>query len=117
MKTLDDLRKELSPAQRKRVDARTAQIIAEELTLQGLRKAQHKTQNQVAKTLGMSQDQISRLEQRSDLLLSTLRKFIEGMGGQLSLVAEFPDREPVRLSGLANIELPPQRRTRKPVHV
>ena len=83
------MRKELLPAKRKKIDARTAQIIAEELTLQRLSKAHHKTQNQVAKTLGMSQDQISRLEQRNDLLLSTLREFIEGMGGQLCRLSNY----------------------------
>jgi hypothetical protein len=52
----------------------------------------------MAKTLGISQDGVSRLEKRSDLLLSTLRKTVEAMGANLSLVAEFPDREPVVLS-------------------
>ena len=46
-------------------------------------------------------DGVSRLEQRSDLLLSTLRRAIEAMGGSLSLVARFPDRPPVELSGIA----------------
>jgi hypothetical protein len=45
---------------------------------------------------------VSRLEKRSDLLLSTLRKTVEAMGGSLSLVAEFPDRDPVVLSGIAD---------------
>jgi hypothetical protein len=58
----------------------------------------------VAKTLGITQDSVSRLEKRSDLLLSTLRKTVEAMGGSLSLVAEFPDRAPVVLSGIAGDE-------------
>ncbi len=53
--------------------------------------------------LGISHDGVSRLEKRSDLLLSTLRKTVEAMGGNLSLVAEFPDREPVVLSGIADV--------------
>jgi transcriptional regulator with XRE-family HTH domain len=119
MKTLDQLRKELSPARRKKIDARTAQFVAEELTLRELRKAHQKTQTQVAKKLGMTQDQVSRLEQRSDVLLSTLRKYVEGMGGRLSLVAEFPDHEPVSLTGFGAFEavpspfvLPPRRQRR-----
>lgn len=52
----------------------------------------------MAKQLGIAQDSVSRLEKRSDLLLSTLRKTVEAMGGELSLVAEFPDRPPVVLS-------------------
>jgi hypothetical protein len=55
----------------------------------------------MAKTLGITQDGVSRLEKRSDLLLSTLRKTVEAMGGKLSLVAEFPDRPPVVLSSIA----------------
>ena len=52
----------------------------------------------------MSRDGLSRLEKRSNLFLSTLRKSVEAMGGNLSLVAEFPDREPVVLSGIAEVE-------------
>jgi hypothetical protein len=47
------------------------------------------------------------MEQRSDFLISTLRRYIEAMGGQLSLVAEFPDRKPVILSGIAAMETEP----------
>jgi DNA-binding XRE family transcriptional regulator len=96
----DKIRK-LSPAQRKRIEARVAQLLAEEMTLRELRKARKLTQVRMAKTLGITQDSVSRLEKRSDLLLSTLRKTVEAMGGNLSLVAEFPDRPPVVLSGIA----------------
>ena|SRR5271154_1010066 len=98
--TLKDKLKELSPAQRKKVEARAAELIAEEMTLRELRHARKLTQVKMAKTLGVTQDSISRLEKRSDLLLSTLRKTVEAMGGNLSLVAEFPDRAPVVLSGI-----------------
>ncbi|HLM99264.1 MAG TPA: helix-turn-helix domain-containing protein [Bryobacteraceae bacterium] len=96
----DKIRK-LSPARRKRVEARAAELIAEEMTLRELRKARKLTQVRIAKALGITQDSVSRLEQRSDLLLSTLRKTVKAMGGNLSLVAEFPDRAPVVLSGIA----------------
>lgn len=55
-------------------------------------------------TYGITQDGVSRLEQRSDLLLSTLRKTIEAMGGNLSIIAQFPDREPVVLTGISTSE-------------
>ena len=99
--TLKDKMKQLSPAQRKKVEARAADLIAEEMTLRELRHARKLTQVKMAKTLGVTQDSVSRLEKRSDLLLSTLRKTVEAMGGNLSLVAEFPDRAPVFLSGIA----------------
>jgi len=99
--TLKDKIKALSPAQRKKVEVRAAELIAEEMTLRELRHARRLTQAKMAKTLGVTQDGVSRLEKRSDLLLSTLRKTIEAMGGSLSLLAEFPDRAPVVLSGIA----------------
>src|SRR5438132_11733872 len=98
---LKDKMKGLSPAQRKKGEARAAELIAEEMTLRELRHARKLTQVKMAKTLGVTQDSVSRLENRSDLLLSTLRKTVEAMGGNLSLVAEFPDRAPVVLSGIA----------------
>ena len=97
-----------SPAQRKKVEARAAELIAEGMTLRELRKARKLTQVRVAKALGITQDSVSRLEKRSDLLLSTLRKTVEAMGGNLSLVAEFPDRAPVVLSGIAENDPPPK---------
>jgi DNA-binding XRE family transcriptional regulator len=108
--------KKLSPAQRKKVEARAAQLIAEEMTLRELRQARKLTQVRMAKTLGITQDSVSRLEKRSDLLLSTLRKTVEAMGGNLSLVAEFPDRAPVVLSGIADEEPGPKPTGRKHVH-
>ena len=69
-----------------------AELIAEELTLRKLRKARELTRASAARELGIGQDAVSRLEQRSDLLLSTLRKTVEAMGGSLSLVVRFPDR-------------------------
>ena len=101
---VNDKIRNLSPAQRKKVEVRAAQLIAEEMTLRELRRARKLTQTRMAKTLGVSQDSISRLEKRSDLLLSTLRKTIEAMGGSLFLVAKFPDRDPVVLSGIARDE-------------
>lgn len=98
---VDNKIKKLSAAQRKEVEARAAELLAEEMTLGELRKARKLTQVRMAKQLGITQDSVSRLEKRSDLLLSTLRKTVEAMGGKLSLVAEFPDRAPVVLSGIA----------------
>ena len=116
MTNLERIMKELSPARRKNVEARAAQLIAEEMTLQELRRARKLTQVRMAKKLGVSQDGISKLEKRSDLLLSTLRKTVEAMGGSLSLVAEFPDRGPVVLSGIAEEEPDRKRHGRKRAH-
>jgi DNA-binding XRE family transcriptional regulator len=113
---VDDIIKTLSAAQRKKVEARAAQLIAEEMTLRELRHARRLTQVRMAKALGITQDSVSRLEKRSDLLLSTLRKTVEAMGGNLSLVAEFPDRAPVVLSGIAGDDPGHKPRGRKRAH-
>src|SRR5436305_14172795 len=106
MRNLERIRKELSPARRKKIEARAAQLIAEEMTLQELRHARKLTQVRIAKTLGITQDSVSRLEKRSDLLLSTLRKTVKAMGGDVRIVAEFPDRAPVVVSELSEDEAP-----------
>jgi len=110
---VDDKIRKLSPAQRKRVEARAAELIAEEMTLRELRKARKLTQVRMAKVLGVTQDSVSRLEKRSDLLLSTLRKTVRAMGGNLSLIAEFPDRAPVVLAGITEEEPRPKPMGRK----
>ena len=112
---VNDKIRHLSPSRRKKVEARAAELIAEEMTLRELRKARKLTQVRMARSLGITQDSVSRLEKRSDLLLSTLRKTVEAMGGSLSLVAEFPDRAPVMLSGIAEDE-PPHKPGRKQRH-
>jgi transcriptional regulator with XRE-family HTH domain len=104
MTNLERIRKQLSAARRKKVAARAAQLIAEEMTLQELRRARKLTQVRMAKELGIGQDGVSKLEKRTDLMISTLRKTVEAMGGSLSLVAQFPDRAPVVLSGIAEAE-------------
>ncbi len=105
--------RKLSAAERKKVEARAEELMAEEMTLRELRTARKLTQVRMAKTLGITQDSVSRLEKRSDLLLSTLRKTVKAMGGDLSLVARFPDRPAVVLAGLAESDPEPQRRSRR----
>lgn len=102
-RNVNDIIKGLTPARRKKVEARAAQLIAEEMTLREIRKARKLTQQKIAKSLRIGQEGVSKIEKRSDLLISTLRTYVQAMGGQLSLVAEFPDREPVVLSGLAEV--------------
>jgi transcriptional regulator with XRE-family HTH domain len=90
----------LPPAQREQVEKRSAELIAEEMTLQDLRKAREFTQIRMAELLNMRQENVSRLERRADLLLSTLQSYISAMSGELSLVVEFKDRPPVKILGL-----------------
>ena len=89
---------------RKRIEEAADALIAEEMTLRDLRKARNQTQARVAERLGINQENVSRIEQRSDLLLSTLSGYVEAMGGKLNLVAEFPDRPPITLTGIAALD-------------
>lgn len=90
-KKLDDVMNALPKDRQARIEARAMELA----TLKDLRQAAQQTQAQMAATLGVRQDTISRLEKRSDMLLSTMRQYVESMGGKLELVAKFPDRPPV----------------------
>jgi len=105
MTTLQERMGRLPKARRKKVEARAAELVAEEMSLRDLRKARRRTQVRMAKELGIKQDNVSRIERRTDLLLSTLSGYVAAMGGKLRLVAEFPDRPPVTLTGLAALDL------------
>jgi transcriptional regulator with XRE-family HTH domain len=113
-----ELTKNWSPERMARVNARAQTLINEERTLRDLRKARDLTQAQLAKTLGIGQDHVSRLEQRSDMLLSTLVSYVQAMGGNLRFLAEFPDRPPVLLTSLGDVfdkpEKPKRKRGKKP---
>jgi DNA-binding XRE family transcriptional regulator len=95
---VNEIIRKLSPAERKKVEDRAAELIAEEMSLRGLRKTRKLTQASVAKTLGTTQDSVSRLERRSDLLVSTLRKTVKAMGGKVRIIAEFPNCAPIEFA-------------------
>jgi len=104
MKTLQEKLNALPASRRKKIETRAAKLIAEEMTMRELRKARKITQEEMAKTLGVKQEQISRIEKRTDLHISTLRRSIEAMGGELTLVAKFPEGTPVTLIGFAELD-------------
>ena len=103
-KTLDEMLARLPAGRRAKIEARAAKLIAEEKSLRELRKARTLTQTHMAKTLGIGQDGVSKLEKRSDMMLSTLRGYVEAMGGRLNLIAEFPGAPPIALSGLSSVD-------------
>lgn len=85
----------------RRARARAAlnmEIAAYEFTLAELRRARGLTQQQLAKALELTQPQVSRVEHRTDVLLSTLRTYVEALGGELVVTARFPDQDPVEVT-------------------
>lgn len=104
--TLKEKLEQLSSLRRKKIEERAAALVAEEMTRQELRLALKLTQKQMASILQIDQANVSRLEKRTDLMLSTLRQYIAAMGGELQLVVEFPDRPPVNLIGISDLDEP-----------
>ena len=104
----------LDPERRARIEAEADRLHTEYLTLKELRKAKELTQVQLAETLGIQQATVAKYERQSDLLLSTLRRYVAAMGGELKLMVEFPGKAPVVLEGLGDTEeLYHRRRTTK----
>jgi DNA-binding XRE family transcriptional regulator len=98
--TLDAILKSLPDGRRRKIELRAAELIAEELNLREVRRLRKLTQAKLSKKLKIGQEGVSRIEKRTDLYISTLRSYVEGVGGKLKLVVELPDRPPVVLSGL-----------------
>lgn len=97
-----ELRAKMSPESRARAKALADRLRAE-MPLHELRRARQLSQEQLAATLGEKQPSISRLEQRTDMYVSTLRRYVEAMGGKLDIVARFPDGE-VSISQFGEVE-------------
>ncbi len=101
-RNFNELLSEMKPETRSRVAARTDALL-QEMALADLRRAREQTQEQLAKTLAVNQAWISRVERQTDMYLSTLRAYVEALGGELEISVRFGDRV-VRLSQFADTE-------------
>jgi hypothetical protein len=81
-----------------------SESLADESTREMLAKVRGQTRAFLAKKLKVSKETVRRIEKRTDLYLSTLRSYVEGVGGELTLMVKFPDRPPVILAGLGENE-------------
>jgi DNA-binding XRE family transcriptional regulator len=97
-RNLNQILSDLPDQRRTNVEERAAELA----TLKDLRQAMQMTQVDLAEALHIGQHSVSRLEKRSDMLLSTLRSYVAAMGGKLELVAHFPDRPPVIIEHLTD---------------
>ncbi|OGA39262.1 MAG: transcriptional regulator [Betaproteobacteria bacterium RIFCSPLOWO2_12_FULL_68_19] len=99
-----ELRARMSPEARARAATR-AKAMLKEMPLHELRRARGLSQETLAATLKVRQASISKLERRADMYISTLRSHIEAMGGELEIIARFPDGE-VRISNFVDVAPP-----------
>jgi DNA-binding transcriptional regulator YiaG len=89
-----------TPEQRAATRARALRDLElEQMTLAQLRRARALTQTTMAQTTGMAQGDVSRLEHRADAYVGTVRRFVEALGGKLTMLVEFPDAAPVEING------------------
>lgn len=91
MRNLDQIIEGLPADRRAKVTTRSQKLIAEEMALRHLRQARALTQQSMANLMNIDQAGVSKIEGRSDMMLSTLRSYVEAMGGSLRLTAEFAD--------------------------
>lgn len=96
-RSLDQVLASLPPKRRAKIEQRANELA----TLKDLREAVERTQEELAARLGVGQDTVSRIERRSDILLSTLRRYVQAMGGEVELVARFPNRAPLIIDHIA----------------
>jgi len=75
---------------RKRIEAKT-KIMLQEMLLQELRQAKAMSQEKLAEELNIKQSSVSKIEHRTDIYVSTLRSYIEALGGELNIIAKFPE--------------------------
>lgn len=101
---LDELMAELPEADRVAVEARAAALRAEIEGLKALRKLAHRSQEQIAQSLGVKQPAVVKMERQTDLYLSTLRRFVEAAGGTLELRVELPGAGAFVLTGLGSAD-------------
>ena len=90
VKSLKELKEEMSPERREKNETR-AQALLINMALQELRQTRQLTQQDLANILDVNQAALSKMEHQSDMRISTLRKLLSAMGGNLKIVAEFPD--------------------------
>jgi len=95
--SLESILRELPAERRRRIEARTAELIAEEMTLRELRLLRKLTQARLAKRLKIGQEGVSRIERRTDMNISTLNKYVKAVGATLRIEARFPDQPPIVL--------------------
>ena len=101
---LEDFLAELPIEEQEAIKKGSEELLAEYATLRQVREARDRTQEAIAKKLKINQAAVSKLERRTDMYVSTLRKLIRAMGGELDIVARFPDRPPIHITQFRDLD-------------
>lgn len=102
-RSLDELTASLPPEDRERIDARYAELVQEVEGLRALRQIAGKAQADVAAALKIKQPSVSKIENQADMHLSTLRSYVEAVGGELELTVRLPKQPAVRIHALGDV--------------
>ncbi|HUZ14435.1 MAG TPA: XRE family transcriptional regulator [Caulobacteraceae bacterium] len=103
-RTREEIMAALPKARRSRIDARAAELQGEVEGLKALRLLAQRSQDQIARGLGIKQPSVLKIERQTDLYLSTLRRFVEAAGGTLELRVELPGKGVLHLTGLGELK-------------
>lgn len=103
---MKDIVDALPAGQRAAIDRRTEELFNEIESLRELRRLAAHSQAELAKTLDISQPAVSKIEKQTDMYLSTLRGYVEAVGGELDLIVRLPGRTPIRLAYLKDMSDP-----------
>lgn len=102
-RTLDEIIADLPSEDAEWIQARSKELIAEVESLRELRRLAGKAQAEIAETLRIKQPSVSKIENQADMYLSTLRSYVEAVGGELDLVVRLPERPPIHLRRLGDL--------------
>ncbi len=106
-KKFSELRDKMSPERRAAVEFRVQEALAE-MPLSDLRRARDYTQVTLAKAMETTQGEVSKIEARTDCYVSTLRNYINAMGGDLEIVARFADGTTIQINQFSDLDTPAQ---------
>jgi len=102
-RTLKEVLDTLPGDERVAIDRRFEELVNEVDSLKELRRLSELSQARIAKRLKISQPAVSKIEKQTDMYLSTLRSYVEAMGGELDVIVRLPNRRPVKVKSLEDV--------------
>ena len=103
VRTLKEVIDGLPPKRHSEIDRRFKELVDEVESLRELRRLSEMSQAKIAEALKISQPAVSKIEKQADMYLSTLRGYVEAMGGELDVIVRLPNRKPVKIKSLEDV--------------